>query len=71
MTRALEIRTDIATAAELRRQAKREPRRQTTLRLLAVANALGWHELGRGRVRSYAGIWVTRSVRRRGDQDSR
>lgn len=40
MTGAVEIRTDIATAAELRRQAKREPRRRTALRLLAVANAL-------------------------------
>ncbi len=40
MTRAVEIRTDIATAADLRRQARREPRRRTALRLLAVANAL-------------------------------
>ncbi len=40
MTRAVEIRTDIATAADLRRQAKRELRRRTALRLLAVANAL-------------------------------
>ena len=40
MTRAVEIRTDIATAAELGQQAKREPRRRTVLRLLAVANAL-------------------------------
>ena len=40
MTRAVEIRTDIAKAADLRRQAKREPRRRTALRLLAVANAL-------------------------------
>ncbi|WP_298953712.1 winged helix-turn-helix domain-containing protein [uncultured Methylobacterium sp.] len=40
VTRAVEIRTDIATAADLRRQAKRELRRRTALRLLAVANAL-------------------------------
>ncbi|PIK73544.1 IS630 family transposase, partial [Methylobacterium frigidaeris] len=40
MTRAVEIRTDIATAADLRGQAKRELRRRTALRLLAVANAL-------------------------------
>ncbi len=40
MTRAVEIRSDVATATELRQQAKREPRRRTALRLLAVANAL-------------------------------
>ena len=40
VTRAVEIRSDVATATELRQQAKREPRRRTALRLLAVANAL-------------------------------
>ncbi|WP_018261126.1 helix-turn-helix domain-containing protein [Methylobacterium sp. WSM2598] len=36
----LTIRTDLASAAALRRLARREPRRRTMQRLLAVANAL-------------------------------
>lgn len=40
MGRAITIRTDLGTAADLRRMAKREGRRRTALRLLAVANAL-------------------------------
>lgn len=40
MTRAVEIRCDVAIAPKLWQQAKREPRRRTALRLLAVANAL-------------------------------
>lgn len=40
MARTVEIRTDIATVADLRRQAKRELRWRTALRLLVVANAL-------------------------------
>ncbi|WP_210163417.1 hypothetical protein, partial [Methylobacterium sp. WSM2598] len=36
----LTIRTDLASPAELRRLARREPRRRTMQRLLAVANAL-------------------------------
>ena len=36
----LTIRTDLASAAELRRLARCEPRRRTMQRLLAVANAL-------------------------------
>src|SRR5215204_6100945 len=40
MGRALPIREDVATASELRRLAKKEPRRRTALRLLAIANAM-------------------------------
>ena len=40
MTRAVTIRIDAATVTELRRQAKREPRRRAALRLLAGASAL-------------------------------
>lgn len=40
MGRGLAIREDVATAGELRRLAKKEPRRRTTQRLLAIANAL-------------------------------
>ena len=36
----LTIRTDLANAADLRRLARREPRRRTMQRLLALANAL-------------------------------
>jgi hypothetical protein len=36
----LTIRTDLASPAELRHLARREPRRRTMQRLLAVANAL-------------------------------
>src|SRR5947209_14749131 len=36
----LVIRTDVATATELRRLAKKEPRRRTAQRMLAIANAL-------------------------------
>ncbi len=40
MARGLAIRDEIATAAELRRLAKKEPRRRTAQRMLALANAL-------------------------------
>ncbi|WP_043751208.1 hypothetical protein [Methylobacterium nodulans] len=40
MTRAVAFQTDIASAAELRQLAKREPRRRTAQRMLALANAL-------------------------------
>lgn len=40
MGRALEIRTDLLSAAELRRRARREPSRRTATRMLAVAHAL-------------------------------
>lgn len=41
MTRpGLTIRTDLASAVDLRRLARREPRRRTMQRLLALANAL-------------------------------
>jgi transposase len=40
MGRGLAIREDVATAAELRRLAKKEPRRRTAQRMLAIANAL-------------------------------
>ena len=40
MGRALPIREDVATASELRRLAKKEPRRRTAQRMLAIANAL-------------------------------
>jgi transposase len=36
----LAIRTDVATPTELRRLAKKEPRRRTAQRMLAIANAL-------------------------------
>lgn len=38
--RGLAIRDDVATATELRRLAKKEPRRRTAQRMLALANAL-------------------------------
>ena len=38
--RGLAIREDVATARELRRLAKKEPRRRTAQRMLAIANAL-------------------------------
>nr|CAA9289703.1 hypothetical protein AVDCRST_MAG63-4245 [uncultured Armatimonadetes bacterium] len=38
--RGLAIRTDVASAPELRRLAKKEPRRRTAHRMLALANAL-------------------------------
>lgn len=40
MGRGLAIREDVATAGELRRLAKKEPRRRTMQRLLAIASAL-------------------------------
>jgi hypothetical protein len=40
MGQGLAIREDVATAAELRRLAKKEPRRRTAQRMLAIANAL-------------------------------
>lgn len=40
MGRAITIRTDLGTAADLRRIAKRQGGRRTALRLLAMANAL-------------------------------
>jgi transposase len=40
MARGLPIRTDVASASELRRLAKKAPRRRTAQRMLAVANAL-------------------------------
>ena len=40
MGRAITIRTDLGTAADLRRMAKQQGGRRTTLRLLAFANAL-------------------------------
>ena len=38
--RGLAIRADVASAPELRRLAKRDPRRRTAHRMLAIANAL-------------------------------
>ena len=38
--RGVVIREDVATPAELRRLAKKEPRRRTAQRMLAIANAL-------------------------------
>ena len=38
--RGLAIRADVAGSSELRRLAKKEPRRRTALRMLAIANAL-------------------------------
>src|SRR3954464_3025822 len=38
--RGLAIRADVATAPELRRLAKKEPRRRNAQRMLAIANAL-------------------------------
>lgn len=38
--RGLAIRADVVTPAELRRRAKKEPRRRTAQRMLALANAL-------------------------------
>ena len=38
--RGLVIRVDVASAPELRRRAKKEPRRRTAQRMLAIANAL-------------------------------
>ena len=40
MGRAITIRTDLGTATDLRRMAKQQGGRRTTLRLLAIANAL-------------------------------
>ena len=40
MAHGLPIRTDVASPLELRRFAKREPRRRTAQRMLAIANAL-------------------------------
>lgn len=40
MSRGLPIREDVATATELRRLAKRERRRSTAQRMLAIANAM-------------------------------
>ena len=39
MRPGLAIRTDVATAGKLRRLARREARRRTALRMLAIANA--------------------------------
>src|SRR4029453_10083621 len=38
--RGLAVREDVVTAAELRSLAKKEPRRRTAQRMLAIANAL-------------------------------
>ena len=46
MGRALSIREDVATTWELRRLAKKEPRRRTAQRMLAIANALEGDEPG-------------------------
>ena len=40
MGHGLAIREDVAGAAELRRLAKKEPRRRTAQRMLAIANAM-------------------------------
>ena len=40
MGRAITIRTDLGTAADLRRMAKQQSGRRTALRLLAIANAM-------------------------------
>src|SRR3954464_2061259 len=40
MGRAITIRTDLGTATDLRRMAKQQGGRRTTLRLLAIANAM-------------------------------
>ena len=40
MGRAITIRTDLGTAADLRRMAKQQGGRRTALRLLAIANAM-------------------------------
>ena len=40
MGRALEMRTDVASAGDLRRLARRERNRRTATRMLAVAHAL-------------------------------
>ena len=40
MGRAITIRTDLGTAADLRRMAKQQSGRRPALRLLAIANAL-------------------------------
>ena len=40
MGRAMTIRTDLGTAADLRRLAKQQSGRRPALRLLAIANAL-------------------------------
>lgn len=40
MAHGLPIRTDVASPSELRRLAKKEPRRRTVQRMLAIANAL-------------------------------
>lgn len=40
MGHGLAIREDVASAVELRRLAKKEPRRRTAMRMLAIANAL-------------------------------
>ncbi|MFT8243721.1 helix-turn-helix domain-containing protein, partial [Roseomonas sp. BN140053] len=40
MGRALAIRTDLLSASELRRRARREPNRRTATRMVAVAHAL-------------------------------
>jgi putative transposase len=39
--RGLAIRADVASAPELRRRTKKEPRRRTAQRMLAIANSLG------------------------------
>src|ERR671917_694633 len=50
----LAIRADVASAPELRRLAKKEPRRRTAQRMLALANAL--EGMGRADAARAAGI---------------
>jgi transposase len=52
--RGLAIRADVASAPELRRLAKKEPRRRTAQRMLALANAL--EGMGRAEAARAAGI---------------
>lgn len=52
--RGLAIREDVATPVELRRLAKKEPRRRTAQRMLAIANAL--EGLSRAEAARAAGI---------------
>jgi hypothetical protein len=72
MGRAITIRTDLGTAADLRRMAKQQSGRRPALRLLAIANALdGMSRAQAARaagierqslcdaIKSYDGNWVT------------
>ena len=54
MGRGLSIREDLATAVELRRLAKKEPRRRTAQRMLAIANTL--EGMSRAQAAQAAGI---------------